>query len=546
MEPKASDNDLIQLNLGTHFKFFQDGLEDVKRMGIIQRIWQKDYTVWSPSPKGVLDRLGWLIGPEYAETQLSKFLEFGEQIKREGFSHLVLIGMGGGTLGAEVINRIFDHKSGFPELILLDSTVPKSILTVVNSINLNRTLFIISSKTGGSIETNSLYMFFRSSLQDSINQELVGERFIAITDKDSPLHKIALEHHFRKIILNPEDIGGRFSVLSAFGLLPATLTGINTELLIHRAKEMRRSCLKEVPIEKNPAALLGSAIGSLGVRGRDKLTLIASPSLKGFGIWVEQMLAESTGKDGRGIIPINDEPLSSPSNYGNDRLFVYIRLSGDENEDLDNFVKEIQGFGHPSIQINLKDKYDLSGEFYLWQFATAVASSFLGIQPFDQPNVQQAKDGTNKILLEYELTGSFKATTDSQNPTGLLTDPSSNAYLTIMAYIPQNHENDQSFHQIRRNILERYQITTTFGYGPRFLHSTGQLHKGGPNNGRFIQVIADYENDVLIPEKSYTFGMLVSAQAEADLVALKALGRSVVRIHLGNNTLSELQSFLIP
>lgn len=546
MESEGQIVNPVQLFLGTDSNIFQDGLDNVKRLGIIERIWKKDHTVWASSPKGVSDRLGWLIGPEYSSTQLAKFLEFGEQIKSEGFRHLVLIGMGGSTLGAEVLNRVSDHKSGFPELILLDSTIPDSIQAVIDSINLEQTLFIISSKTGRTIETNSLYMFFRSLLQNSLKQEPIGERFIAITDKDSPLHKIALEHHFRKIILNPPDIGGRFSVLSAFGLLPATLTGIDTELLIQRAKVMQRSCLQEVPIEKNPAALLGSAIGSLGVQGRNKLTLVTSPCLRSFGIWVEQMLAESTGKDGRGIIPINDEPLSSPSNYGKDRLFLYLRLSGDENEDLDNFIKEIQISGHPCIQLNLNDKYDLSGEFYLWQFATVVAGSFLGIQPFDQPNVQQAKDGTEKILLEYERTGSFKPFPDSKIPGYLLTGPHSDTYLTIMAFIPQNHENDHAFHQIRRDILEQYQITTTFGYGPRFLHSTGQLHKGGPNNGRFLQVVTDYENDFPIPEKPYTFGRLVSAQAEADLVALKTLGRSVVRVHVRNNILSELQNFLSP
>lgn len=544
MQSKDPDYQNIKLHLGSQFQLFQEGLNSLKRMRIIGRIWERDHTVWKPDSTGISDRLGWLTGPEYSNNQLNRFEEFSEQIRREGFRHILLIGMGGSSLGAEVLNRTIIHKPGFPKFILLDSTVPDAVNEVLYSINLEHTLFIISSKSGGSIETNTLYLFFRGLLQQFFGKQSVGKNFIAITDPDSSLHEIAKEHQFRQIFLNPPDIGGRFSVLSAFGLLPATLTGIDIEKLVQRARTMQRICGQNVPVENNPAAILGSVIGSLALRGRDKLTLITSPSIKSFGSWVEQILAESTGKDGKGIIPVHDEPLTNPNHYGEDRLFVYLRLSGDQNKDLDTVVNEIVTYGHPTIQLDLDDEYDISGEFFLWQFATAVIGRFLGIQPFDQPNVQQSKDVTDGILQNYKSSGALLHSNESGNPKDLLDSPPQGTYLSIMAYIHQNRENEEAIQQIRRTMLEQYQIPTTFGYGPRFLHSTGQLHKGGPSSGRFLQIVSDYGSDLKIPERSYTFGILTAAQAEADYNALYSLGRPITRVRLGNNPLEGLQNLL--
>ena len=354
---------------------------------------------------------------------------------------------------------------------------------------------------------------------------------MAVTDAGTPLAKLAEGENFRRVFFNPPDIGGRYSVLSYFGLVPAALIGVDITALLDRADGMRKRCTAPVPVSENPGFWLGVFIGALALRGRDKLTLVTSPSISSFGLWVEQLIAESTGKDGKGIIPIVDEPLVDAAHYGDDRLFVCLRLEGDDNSTIDTALENIKSSGQPVVTIELRDRYDLGGEFFRWEFATAVAGAILSINPFDQPNVQAAKDATKRLLQEYTTSGYLPPAATTESLAGLLAEAGRGKYLATMAYIRQTPEVDKVLADFRRKVVERYGMATTLGYGPRFLHSTGQLHKGGPDTGLFLQVTASHDNDIPIPGKPYTFGVVADAQALGDLQALKASGRRVTRIH---------------
>ena len=343
---------------------------------------------------------------------------------------------------------------------------------------------------------------------------------------------MAREHGFRRVFRNPADIGGRYSVLSYFGLAPAALAGLDIARLLERADRMREQCAPSVPDRENPGALLGATIGSLALEGRDKLTLVTSPSIAGFGLWAEQLIAESTGKEGRGIIPVAGEPLMDPACYGHDRLFVYLRLEGDDNAPTDAAIAAVEASGQPVERLKLQDPYDLGAEFFRWEFATAVAGAVLGIHPFDQPNVQQAKDQTIAMLREHSESGRLPNVDAPGSIAGLLSTAKPGDYLAIMAYIRQTPETDMALADLRREIAERHGIATTLGYGPRFLHSTGQVHKGGPDSSLFLQLTADYRADIPVPGESFTFGVLAQAQALGDLKTLLALGRRVARIRL--------------
>ncbi len=410
--------------------------------------------------------------------------------------------------------------------------MPAWVQSVKEAIDPARTLFLISSKSGSTTEPLSLFQYFKDLVETAIGKENAGQNFVAVTNPGTPLAKLAEDERFRRIFLNPSDIGGRYSVLSYFGLVPAVLTGIDIMTLLDRSDCMREACASCVPAHDNPGVWLGACMGTLALKGRDKLTLITSPAISSFGLWVEQLIAESTGKDGKGIIPVAGEPLMEPARYGNDRLFVCLRLQGDDNSKIDKAIEGIRASAQPVLVLEMRDKYDLGAEFYRWEFATSIAGAILGIHPFNQPNVQQAKDATERVLQEYTTSGNLPSIETARSVAELLTKAEKGRYLAIMAYLRETPGTDKALAELRRKVVERYGIATTLGYGPRFLHSTGQLHKGGPATGLFLQITVEPETDIPIPGMPYTFGVVAAAQALGDLQALQSLGRNVVRFHL--------------
>ena len=494
------------------------------------RIWQRDHTVWNSDPREITDRLGWLTVTDTMREQAPALEAFARGVRDEGVRHVVLLGMGGSSLGPEVLRQTFGSAHGYPEMIVLDSTAPDWVRAVGDAIDPARTLFLVSSKSGGTIEPNALYKHFRASVEKATTAKQAGQHFVATTDPGTSLERLAREQGFRRLFLNPPDIGGRYSALSCFGLVPAALMGIDVLLLLDRADRMRERCAASVPARENPGVWLGAAIGALALGGRDKLTLMTSPSIGSFGLWAEQLIAESTGKDGKGVVPVAGEPMLDPSSYGEDRLFVYLHLADDENVEIDAHVERVRALGHPLIQLDLLDQYDLGSDLYRWEFATAVAGAVLGIQPFDQPNVQQTKDLTDAVLQEYLDSGRIEEPQTELSPRELLSGAQHGQYLAIMAYMQPSPETDAAFTELRRRVGERFRIATTLGYGPRFLHSTGQLHKGGPPNGLFLQVTVPRGADVPIPGDPYSFGTLIEAQALGDLRALMGLGRRVAAV----------------
>jgi len=509
-------------------------LANLQKQEVVARIWRKDYTVWKPAPEEIANRLGWLTVTDLMREQIPSLVSFAEEIRNAGFRNVVLLGMGGASLGAEVLRRTFGSAAGYPGFMVLDSTVPAWVQAVTEAIDPARTLFLVSSKSGGTIETLSLYQYFRSLVEQAMGKESAGQNFAAITDDGTSLARLAEETGFRRIFLNPSDIGGRYSVLSYFGLVPAALMGIDIISLLDRAGSMREGCVCGVPAQENSGAWLGATIGALARQGRDKLTLVTSPSIGSFGLWLEQLIAESTGKEGKGIIPVDGEPLVDPANYGDDRLFVCLRLKGDDNSAIDTAMKHIKSSGQSVVGFELRDRYDLGVEFFRWEFATAVAGAILGINPFDQPNVQAAKDVTERVLQEYQISGRLPKVEAASRLNDLLAEARPGNYLAIMAYLRQTPEVDEALTDLRRIVMEKYRIVTTAGYGPRLLHSTGQLHKGGPDTGLFLQVTVEHKEALPIPGERYTFCVLADAQALGDLQTLQSLGRHVIRIHLGS------------
>ena len=510
-------------------------LTDLGRRQVVSRMWDGDHTVWNPDPTEIANRLGWLTVARSMGQNVAGLVAFADEVRNAGFRHVVLLGMGGSSLGPEVLRQTFGSAPGYPELIVLDSTVPAWVQSVAEAIDPAHTLFLVASKSGSTTEPNMFYAYFRDLVERSVGKETAGQRFIAVTDSGSSLEKLGADHGFRRVFLNPTDIGGRYSVLSYFGLVPAALIGVDLSELLGRADRMRERSEPRNPDKENPGAWLGVVMGVLAQRGRDKLTVVTSPSISSFGLWAEQLIAESTGKEGRGIVPVAGEPMVAPEHYGGDRLFVYLRLDGDANDDSDDAMRAVEASGQPVVRLELKDKYDLGGEFFRWEFATAIAGSTIGINPFDQPNVQAAKDMTDSILEQVETSGNLP---DMEKPAplgDLLASAGKGDYLAIMAYLSQTPELDLALDDLRRRITEKHGIATTMGYGPRFLHSTGQLHKGGPGSGLFLQLTAQHEQNMPIPSTPFTFGVLADAQAIGDLQALKAAGRRAIRIDVGSN-----------
>jgi len=519
-------------NIGKYETQVKASLANVSDAAIVTRIWKRDYTVWKPEPREITNRLDWLDIVNTMSRKISLLKSFASDIHNAGFRHVILLGMGGSSLGAAVLGHTFTNSDSYPELIVLDSTLPESIQTTVDSINPDLALFLVSSKSGTTTEPLILYAFFRNLLEKELGKKKAGRHFVAITDDRTPLVKLAEQDKFRHIFLNPPDIGGRYSVLSYFGLVPAALIGIDIAALLDRAEAMRRDCAADIPDYQNAGAWLGVCMGALALRGRDKLTLVTSPSIAAFQLWVEQLIAESTGKDGKGIIPVSNEPMMEPGCYGDDRLFIYLRVVGDENHAADVAVSRLISSGQPAIVLQLKDTYDIGTEFFRWEFATAVAGAILGIQPFDQPDVQKSKDVTARLLEEFSTSGHLPKLETIGSLADLLSHAAKSRYLAVMAYLRQTSETDRALRKLRRKVSETYRIATTLGYGPRFLHSTGQLYKGGKNTGLFFQLTVDHEKGLPVPGKPYSFGTVADAQALGDLQALQAAGRTVVRVNL--------------
>ena len=520
----------MTVHLGAYGQAVSNTLRRLDAERIVERIWDRDHTVWKPEPDGILDRLGWLDLPFTMQEETSGISAFADEVSHDGFRHVVLFGMGGSSLAAEVLRQTCTSSDGPLPLIVLDSTVPEAVRETEAAIDPVHTLFIVSSKSGTTIEPNALYRFFRDSVDRQLSREQAGANFVAITDTGTPLEQAARDDGFRRIFSPPSDVGGRYSALSHFGLLPAVLAGADIRSLLIRGASMAGRCLTDTSAEENPGALLGAVMGALASQGRDKLTLIASPSVAAFGMWVDQLIAESTGKDGMGIVPVVNEPPVAPEYYGGDRLFVFLRVEGDGDEEIDEVVNNLRDGGHPVIVIHLQDTYDLGGEFFRWEFATAVAASRLGVQPFDQPNVQASKEQTVAVLEEIEGAGELPKTDPTGSIEDLLRQARTGDYLAIMAYVRPTPETESALTGLRRDVTERYRIATTLGYGPRLLHSTGQLHKRGPNTGLFLQISSDDHVDVSIPGKGYSFGALAKAQALGDFRTLQRLGRRVVRV----------------
>jgi transaldolase / glucose-6-phosphate isomerase len=490
---------------------------------VAQRTWDRDPTLWGgPGVPEIEDRLGWLNVSETMLEHASELEAFVERCRADGFTDAVLLGMGGSSLGPEVLRRSFEGVPDGLALQVLDSTHPDVVRAVQNSVDLARTLFIVSSKSGGTIETLSHYKHFASLAEP--------RQFVVVTDPGSPLERLAADDGLRHTFRNPPDIGGRYSVMSLFGLVPAALMGINIEALLHRCQVGEQNCAHYDSSASNSGLWLGAAIGELARRGRDKLTFFVSPPIESFGLWAEQLVAESTGKHGRGILPVADEPVGDPDAYGPDRVFAYLRNADEPHEKLDAAVQALADAGHPTLTLATNGAVDLGRIFFLSEFAVAVAGWALEINPFDQPNVQEAKDNTKRVLASGSVP-EFPSAGDEQLR-ALLADANPPHYVAIMGYLPPSAELDAAVGELRAAIRAATGAAVTFGYGPRFLHSTGQLHKGGPPTGRFLQLVADPERDVEIPGESYSFGTLIAAQAAGDLQTLHGHGLPAERVKL--------------
>lgn len=529
---------------------------------INERVWKKDPTVWREDPKHqseLADRLGWLDLAETMQKEVPALESFADEIKKD-FNDVVLLGMGGSSLAPEVFFKTYNNKNGYPRLAILDSTHPLSVKNIIDNYDLKKTLFVVSSKSGGTVETMSFFYTFFSEVEKFSPEP--GKQFIAITDSGSGLEKLAQQNKFRKIFSTPHDVGGRYSALTFFGLVPAALIGMDLKTFLAKAKLITDECKPEVETKNNPGFYLGALMGELALRGKDKITFFASPRLSSFPVWIEQLIAESTGKDDKGILPVADEDFNSIEVYGEDRVFVFLKLIGDNNEHLENVVNELSSKNFPIILIELNDIYDLAQEFYRWEMATALSGVVLDIHPFNQPNVQLAKTMAIESLDSYKNTGSlpkenarltdgslsFYGDVDSLNSAEyikiFLSKVVTGDYIAINAFIPMTKTNEDILQKFRLKLRDKYKVATTLGFGPRFLHSTGQLHKGGANNGYFIEITSDIDNDLNVPGQGYSYGILVNAQALGDLKALRSKERKVVRINISGKIEDGLNKLL--
>ena len=506
---------------------------------LARRIWSKDGSAWTDDPaarRQIPDGLGWLDLPARTPQEVAPLESLADEARQEGFGDVFLLGMGGSSLCPELLAQTFEPAPGYPRLTVLDTTNPDAIWAAEQGVDLARTLFLVSSKSGGTIETLSLYRHFYARLE-ALEGRVAGNNFIALTDPGTSLERLAQERGFRRVIPTPADVGGRYSALTEFGLVPAALIGMDLATLLSRARQMMQACGASTPADDNPGLRLGLLLGKLALEGRDKVTLIAPPPIASFGLWVEQLLAESTGKEGKGLIPVAGEPPGPPSVYGDDRVFVQLTMATAPEPGQDSRIGALEAAGHPVVRLALQDTYDLGAEFYRWEFATAVAGTVLRINAFDQPNVQESKDNTDAVLAEYREKGTLPTveTAPDARIGPFLRESRPGDYVALMAYLPPSEETDRALEAVRTRIRDGRRVATTVGYGPRFLHSTGQLHKGGPNSGLFVQIVTEPHHDLEIPGEPYTFGTLIRAQALGDLRSLEAHGRRAIRVDLGSD-----------
>ncbi len=542
--------------LGDDQKIVQARIADLETTHFSTRLWRKDPALWKTDPKDqaeIRNALGWLHVAEKMEENLGELNVFKNEILHAGFRHVLHMGMGGSSLTPMVFERIFTPSADALPLTVLDSTDPATILKIKKTLPLADTLFIVASKSGTTAEPLAFADYFYQKVKQ-IKGKSAGDNFCVITDPGTPLVKMAQERAYRRTFLNFADIGGRYSALSYFGLVPAALMGIDVNELLARALRMMHACASSVPAKENPGLTLGAALGELAVKSkRNKVTFLVPEALSPLGMWLEQLLAESTGKEGTGLLPVAGEPVGEPGVYGPDRVFVHIQMKDKTDHSLEQSVSSLKKAGQPVVTIHLDDLLDLGQEFFRWEFATATAGAILGINAFNQPNVQESKDNTNRLLGIVRERGQLPEEKPSliKNPLKLYFDEKAATgpemfkqflaqahpgnYLALMAYIPENPANDKALQEIRIMLQDRLHIATTLGYGPRFLHSTGQFHKGGPNTGLFLQLTADDATDVPIPGAPYTFGIFKQAQALGDMEALQKHKRRVGRVHLGSD-----------
>jgi transaldolase/glucose-6-phosphate isomerase len=531
-------------------------LDDWRKEGKARRLWAGDASLWTNTDEAKW--LGWLNVVDAELKDAGRLESVAADIKRAGFADAVLLGMGGSSLGPEVLGQTFGPGAGFPKLHILDSTDPAQIRHLESAIDIARTLFIVSSKSGSTLEPNIFKQYFWDRAKAVLGEDGAAQHFIAITDPGSALEESARKEKFHAVCHGLPTIGGRYSVLSDFGMIPAAASGIAVRPFLERTAAMVRSCAASVPPVENPGIVLGAILGAAAKMGRDKLTVIASPGIAGVGAWLEQLLAESTGKLGRGIVPLDGEPIGAPAVYGSDRLFAYLRLSTDQDSEREQTVAALEAAGQPVVRITVSDKLQLGQEFFRWEIATAVAGSVLGIDPFDQPDVEAQKIKTRELTAAYESTGKLPPEEPFFTADGiaLYADPANaevlkrpattlpailkahlaraqaGDYVALLAYIERNPAHSEALTRLRRMIRDRTRAATCLGFGPRFLHSTGQAYKGGPNSGVILQITADDAEDLPVPGQRYTFGVVKAAQARGDFDVLAERGRRLLRVHL--------------
>jgi transaldolase/glucose-6-phosphate isomerase len=522
-----------------------------------RRLWTHDASLWTGSDEAKW--LGWLDIVDREEADLDTLRRLSEDVRKEEFSHVLLLGMGGSSLGPEVLSATFGRQKGHPELLVLDSTDPAQIRAFESRIDPSRTLFIVSSKSGSTLEPNILKAYFFERAKAAVGADKAASRFIAITDPGSSLDKAAAREKFRHIAHGDPAIGGRYSVLSDFGVVPAAAMGVDLEKFLAATQKMVRACAAAVPPATNPGIILGIVMGVLAGHGRDKVTIVASPGIGDFGAWLEQLVAESTGKHGKGLIPLDGEPLAAPEAYGADRLFAYLRLDDAADAAQDRHLDALEAAGHPVVRIAVTDRYHIGQEFFRWEIATAVAGAIIGINPFDQPDVEASKLKTRELTDAFEKSGELPAEKPFFEGDGVKLFAAANAqpsgggsslvsilkahidrlqpgdYAALLAYIERNGRHHEALQEIRKMIRDRKHVATCLGFGPRFLHSTGQAYKGGPNSGVFLQITCDDANDLAVPGHKYSFGIVKAAQARGDFEVLAERHRRLLRVHLGSH-----------
>ena len=538
-------------------------LDDWKKNDKGRRLWQRDASVWTGTDEA--QWLGWLDITEKQLAQLDVFKKIAADVKKAKFKHALLLGMGGSSLCPEVLRMTFGKIKGFPELHVLDSTDPAQIKAIEAQVDLKSTICIVSSKSGSTLEPNIYKQYFFEQIKKKVGAAEVGKRFIAITDPGSKMQQVAEVDKFRHIFFGVPSIGGRYSALSNFGMIPGAIMGLDIPKFLKNAQEMVKACGATVAADKNPGVLLGAILGTAAREGLDKVTIISSPGISDLGAWLEQLIAESTGKQGKGIIPVDREKVAKPEVYGNDRVFAYLRLETKPDKKQDAAVAALEKDGLPVVRISVKNTYNLGQEFFRWEIATAVAGAIIGINAFNQPDVEASKIETKKLTSEYEASGKLPAESPFFEAEGIkfYADPKNTAalqgaetlldvmklhldrinagdYFGVLGYITMNEANESALQRIRHTVRDAKKVATVLGFGPRFLHSTGQAYKGGPDTGVFLQITCDDKVDFAVPGQKYTFGVVKAAQARGDFAVLAERGRRALRVHIGKNVKTDL------